>query len=66
MIQTTIRIDDELHEDLRQSAFKKKISINQEIILRLSDHKKMVERIKHLIDLDECRKCDEEWRDTDV
>ena len=48
-IQTTIRIEEELHERLRQEAFKKKISINKEIILRLSDHDNMIKEIKRLV-----------------
>ncbi len=48
MIQTTIRIDDELHEDLRSAAYKKKISINKEIILRLAGYVVMKERVSEL------------------
>ena len=48
-IQTTIRIEEELHERLRQVAFKKNISINKEIILRLSEHDTMIKDIKRLV-----------------
>lgn len=38
-VQTSIRIPKELHTELREAAFKKRISLNQELLHRITHYK---------------------------
>jgi len=48
-VVTTLRLPPGLHESLRQEAFDKRVSINQEIIDRLSTHEALSGEIARLI-----------------
>jgi hypothetical protein len=55
MAQTTIRIGEELHADLRKAAYEKgktdkNWSMNKEIILRLESYNDLVKQISNLIE----------------
>ena len=48
-VVTTLRLPPRMHEALRQMAFDKKISINQEIVDRLGAHEKLTKDLEKLI-----------------
>ncbi len=47
-VTTTLRLSTELHKEIRNTAFEKGISLNQEIITRLAEYQMMVDKMVEL------------------
>lgn len=49
----TIRLPDELYEELRKAVYKNRNSLNQEMILRIAQYDPLIQRVKKLEGLED-------------